>query len=661
MFIIDWIWSSIISILPLGLKTEAIALENTRKLRDAVDQKSLGKLRYLLGRGNGQGNIDVNTRDDGNRTVLHYISAYRGSMEEAKIVIANGADVYAKDEEGNTPLHLAAMSSNIELINFLLEVQFNNIYSSVTAKEAPPTDLGSVNDLGQTPFHLVKNLKAMRALLSSEGKNLIPIINREVSEEYRVATLAGYIKKDENGNTPLHIAAQSGKIKITRLLLVGRSFLLNIRNNMGQTALDLAANNHHDVIAYFLRNNGAKASGLVSKIDRTISVNSKDKKGATALHRAIADIGKNLLLEEFLRSRLEAIDTLLADGADVNLVDFNGNTPLHLAARCVNAPEITFKLLSRGANPNVKTKISNVTPLHEAALRGDSNTIEQLISYSAQVEAQDTCGLTPFFWVLTNSNQQVGIHAARVLIAHGANIEQKIDGETALHRAVKLGATETVKFLVERGADVNAVDGKKRTALDLARTDERELILFLKQNGAKTSEDFFGIISSLPSSLLNPSIPGASNNDKINALMNKKKIIIREKTYLKILEKIKEVLIKTGIGAREKHIATKAAYELSEAMWKKILWGDTTSLNFCYRKLLKGWQGSGTQVNKFIKYMALAMEKLEQDEDFKTDILGTYYIELDDLKKPFDIPPSPLLVNATLQAIGNSSSLLGIR
>jgi ankyrin repeat protein len=41
--------------------------------------------------------------------------------------------------------------------------------------------------------------------------------------------------------------------------------------------------------------------------------------------------------------------------------------------------------------------------------------------------------------------------------------------QTALHGAAERGFTSFVKFLVERGADVQAKDANGRTALDLAR------------------------------------------------------------------------------------------------------------------------------------------------------------------------------------------------
>ena len=47
-------------------------------------------------------------------TVLH-LAAERGHLLQVKILLENGADVYAKTNMGYTPFHLAVMAGRVEI------------------------------------------------------------------------------------------------------------------------------------------------------------------------------------------------------------------------------------------------------------------------------------------------------------------------------------------------------------------------------------------------------------------------------------------------------------------------------------------------------------------------------------------------------------------
>jgi ankyrin repeat protein len=57
---------------------------------------------YLLGKG-----ADIKAKDNEGNTVLHYLSLYGSDIPTLKILINNGADVNAKNADANTPLHVA--------------------------------------------------------------------------------------------------------------------------------------------------------------------------------------------------------------------------------------------------------------------------------------------------------------------------------------------------------------------------------------------------------------------------------------------------------------------------------------------------------------------------------------------------------------------------
>lgn len=73
---------------------------------------------------------------------MHEASTYN-KIEACKALIQNGADIFIPDEEGSTPLHLACMEGDIDLIQLLLTeaekknqlkqvIKFQNFYQNNT-------------------------------------------------------------------------------------------------------------------------------------------------------------------------------------------------------------------------------------------------------------------------------------------------------------------------------------------------------------------------------------------------------------------------------------------------------------------------------------------------------------------------------------------------
>ena len=140
-------------------------------------------------------------------------------------------------------------------------------------------------------------------------------------------------------DTPMHIAAGKGKVKIFALLLVHGADI-NIRNARGETPL-------HD-----------------------------------ALNCRKIDVG------------LDVGQCLLDRGADINARDKNGCTPLFDAARRVNV-EFARMLLERGAEVDARTNRGS-TPLHCAAYFDNNPVAQLLMEHGAEVNARDKLGRTPF-------------------------------------------------------------------------------------------------------------------------------------------------------------------------------------------------------------------------------------------------------------------------
>ncbi|KAB1208231.1 26S proteasome non-ATPase regulatory subunit 10 [Morella rubra] len=74
----------------------------------------------LIGRQCSLEGADVNLKNDGGRTALHY-AASKGWLKIAESLISQGAKINLKDKVGCTPLHRAASTGNSEVCEFLIE------------------------------------------------------------------------------------------------------------------------------------------------------------------------------------------------------------------------------------------------------------------------------------------------------------------------------------------------------------------------------------------------------------------------------------------------------------------------------------------------------------------------------------------------------------
>lgn len=93
---------------------------------------------------------------------------------------------------------------------------------------------------------------------------------------------------------------------------------------------------------------------------------------------------------------LEIVKVLLAAGADVNMTNDNGQSPLHYAASR-NREDIAKCLLEAGAHVNAADKLGN-TSLHRAASRGHLSMVQSLLSRSGiTIDSLDKEKNTPLY------------------------------------------------------------------------------------------------------------------------------------------------------------------------------------------------------------------------------------------------------------------------
>ena len=364
-----------------------------------------------------------------------------------------GAEVNARNADGNTPLQFAAANSTDPTIIRILV----GAGAGVNARDRA----------GFTPLHIA-------ALTYADPAVITALLDAGADVNAR----------DVDGNTPLHYAAVADTddpaVIATTAILLDAGADVNAPNSSSYTPLYIAAFAMADpAVITALLDAGAdvNARGADGDTPWDYIKDREDLKGSTAYQRlatqaAAADCEGWNTPEFFAFATPAEVRGCLIAGAWVNVRDDDGWTPLHLVALNSNDLAVIRTLLNAGAEVDAREGESGWTPLHVAAAGGDNPAfIQILVAAGAEVDAQDEAGYTPLHHaVLFNDDPAV----ITVLKNAGAWLEARTDySSTPLHlAAVYAENPATITALLDAGADGAAQTNWGATPWDLAQENE---------------------------------------------------------------------------------------------------------------------------------------------------------------------------------------------
>jgi ankyrin repeat protein len=393
------------SILKSDAKQEIVAAQGGAALIWAAAHNDKAMVDLLLSAG-----ANPKAANDFGATAL-YAAADFSDPAVTKSLLAAGADPNVGLMSGETALMSASRKGNVDTVRALL-------------------------DAGADPNAKEKN-GGQTALMWATAGGYSAVTEELVRHKADVNALS------KSGSTALMFAARGDLGSVRALLAGGADPNLEIPDWKG-TALTIASTMGQPEIIEALLAKGA-------------DINHRDENSFTALHAAVRDSDYGEEREQRARA-VATVKVLLAHGADPNArlhqekptvraldeVEFEGATPIALAAEVNNLDAIKL-MVDAGGNPTTPTA-HGTTPL--------------MLASGAATDVQRARSI---------EERGLALITAKYLVDHGADVNAAGQfGWTALHSATYQGLTDLMEFLINKGANIEAMDGFRQTPLSIS-------------------------------------------------------------------------------------------------------------------------------------------------------------------------------------------------
>ncbi|CAB0033404.1 unnamed protein product [Trichogramma brassicae] len=401
--------------------------------------------------------VKVDARDELGYSPL-LLAVHSGNAQFVELLLNRGADPNAADKNGSTPLH------------FIGEGDIDDDVAEIflrTNNRVRHLQLDPRNQFGCTPLHVALNhgrKSIVESLLRrgvdpnlADAQGLTPlhiICQRDVGDELaeiflrvtdEVERRVQLDARNQFGNAPLHSALFRGKMNMVESLLK-RGADLNLANPKGSTALHIVSNRE---------SNDDSAETLLRMIDDfqlTVPADVLNQWGRTPLHLAAS------------YRHVKFVKSLLSRGADPNLADTEGWTPLHIICKSHvddDRAEIflqTVEEVGQRVQLDARNQFGS-TPLHFALRRGKRNTVKSLLKRGANLNLANSMGSTCLH-IISGKDLDDDSAETYLRMIDDFQLAVQVDvpnksGYTPLNLSLYWCKKKTAEALLRRGADPN--------------------------------------------------------------------------------------------------------------------------------------------------------------------------------------------------------------
>lgn len=465
-------------LLDMGADVNHVAAGSSSPLVNAAWNSEVDNVRTLLKHG-----ANVNTAVPNPPDWAPINGAY-DSVPTLKALIEAGADINHNSSDG-TVLYLASRWGFEATVEALLEYRRDLDLDKAINDEILEEDDGmsplcvacKYNRVGIVRLLLEAGANAQQE--SPHGNFPLALCVQHPPQELPEQTLRALLEypsrvdlkqQDNAGDTALHKIRRGTPLAVVKLL-VNAGAELDMTNHEGYTPLAVAIDaGNVEVSRYLLSKIDSPGSGLLHRaifggnqaliqmmVEGGADVNEVDPRtGETPLYayltgsnpslsivRYLVDVAKtdvnlastNLrypIMQACKFFNREIVHFLVEAGADVNVKDASGRSPIHVLyySQHHDYDDIDF-LVEHGADLRARDKLGR-TAVHYAAALADEDDIETLLDLSGiDINQADDDGWTPLLWACQQRKTFNFDYVAEILINRGADIwvQGKVEDE----------------------------------------------------------------------------------------------------------------------------------------------------------------------------------------------------------------------------------------
>ncbi|XP_046546810.1 ankyrin repeat domain-containing protein 50-like [Haliotis rubra] len=371
--------------------------------------------------------FDINCRGKGGRTPL-MVAALAGNRQVFDVLVRKGGDPSLVDDDGNNILHIASLGDDVEMVKYVLSLSNADINSRgrygrtavMLAAESghrdvfyflvcKGSDLGCVDDNGDSILHVAcigGHVTMVECIISLDIVDInsggqyggTPLMAAAEGGHRDVLDLliskGGDVSLvDDYNNNILHVVCIGGNADIVKYVLSKHVVDINSRGEYGRTPVMIAARWGHKGVFDLLVSRGGDVALVSDHGDNILHV---------ACYGGHVDMVKHILYKYHVNldtrnqygrtavmvaarmGYVSVVDLLIRRGADVSLVNDEGDNLLHVACSGGHLAMVEYVVLRDLVDINC-TELLGMTPLMLAAKHGHIKVFDFLVSEECDV------------------------------------------------------------------------------------------------------------------------------------------------------------------------------------------------------------------------------------------------------------------------------------
>ncbi len=470
----------------------------TTPLMEAVRSNQNAAVKYLLDQ-----DADPNLQNNVSDTAL-MIATTLNNTENVQMILEHGGDVNILDKNSSSPLIIAVARENIKAVRLLTQKGADLFFRNTEGKSAYDIAMGSKNEV-------------LITMIRKAGGEKLAMQIKTKKEDQKKQLLSSKPENQRNWS-PLMYGVWRGDVMAVKTAL-NSSTDLEQKDTSGMTALSLAARGGHAAIIEILLSAGAKVDCSPSDVNPLLlSIKSDSPLSVKALISPIIkkpeckSFLENMLNQSLAMERLEIAELFFKN--DITINNQSGISPLITMASKLD-DEIINSLIANGADVNA-TDEHGLTALMIASKSGNQKAVKNLLENKADIELKDDFGRTALVHSVLNNQTSI----SKYLIEGGANVFSLTDennsalmlaaengfssiveilvpfknldqknnvGDTALIMAVRGRHFKVADTLLKNGANPRISNKRKEKALTVVHAEDRELYALIEEYSSSRS------------------------------------------------------------------------------------------------------------------------------------------------------------------------------